>query len=330
MLVAMHAPDGFLEPSVAVATAAVSVAVLALCLRRSAEELDDRRVPLAGLTAAFVFAAQMVNFPVAAGTTGHLLGGALAAVLLGPYVATLVVATVVVVQALLFADGGITALGPNVLNMAIIPAFAGWALFVLFRRILPPHSGGVVGATGLAAGATVVLSSAAFSLEWLFGASAPVPFDTVFSAMVGVHALIGIGEGLLSAMVVAAVLAARPDLVRGAQDLPLARLREAPRLAWRTFALAGLLVVAATAAVVSQFAFDDPDGLERVAIDEGFVASARSHALSGSPFADYATRGISDPQVSLAVAGLAGAAVTLLVAYGIASASRWSRAGPAA
>ena len=326
----MHAPDGFLEPATALATGLLSLAVVAVCLRRSAEELDERQVPLAGLTAAFVFAAQMFNFPVAAGTTGHLLGGALAAVLLGPYVGTLVVATVIVIQALLFADGGITALGYNVLNMAIVPAFAGWALFVLCRRVLPQTSGGVVGATGLAAGATVVLSSVAFSLEWLFGASAPVPFDTVFSAMVGVHALIGIGEGVLSALVVAAVLAARPDLVRGAQDLTAEELGTGDRVGARTFVLGGLLVVVAFAAVVSQFAFDDPDGLERVAIDQGFVDTAQDHALSGSLFADYATRGIGNAQLSLAIAGLAGASLALLVGYGLASAARWPRTRPAA
>ena len=136
----------------------------------------------------------MVNFPVGAGTSGHLLGGTLAAVLVGPWTATLCLTVVLLVQALLFADGGLTALGYNVLNMAIVPAFAGWGLFTIFRRMLPVSSAGVVAATGLAAGASVVLAAMAFSIEWLFGASAPVPFDTVFAAMVGVHALIGIGE----------------------------------------------------------------------------------------------------------------------------------------
>ena len=220
MLVAMHAPDGFLGPGVAVVTAVISIVVIGLALRHASAELDDRQVPLAGISAAFIFAAQMFNFPVAAGTTGHLLGGALAAILLGPWVGALVVAVVVVVQALLFADGGITALGYNVLNMAIVPAFAGWALFLLWRKVMPRSSGGVVGAAGLACGMTVVLSATAFSIEWLFGATAPIPFDTVFGAMVGVHALIGIGEGLLSALVVGAVMAARPDLVAGARSAP--------------------------------------------------------------------------------------------------------------
>ncbi len=328
-MIAMHAPDGFLEPVVAVVTGVISVVVVWLALRHASRELDDKQVPLAGIAAAFIFAAQMFNFPVASGTTGHLLGGALAAILLGPWVGTLVVTVVVVVQALLFADGGLTALGYNTLNMAIVPAFGGWALYKLFRRILPANSAGVIGATGLAAGCSVVLSAMAFSLEWLFGASAPIPFDTVFGAMVGVHVLIGIGEGILSALVVGAVLATRPDLVTGAQDLSFEQLADRPRVGARAFVIGGVLTAVFFAVVVSQFAVDNPDGLERVAEDKGFIDSGRDHALDSSVFADYATRGIDNETLSLAVAGLAGVAITLLVGYGIVSASRQLRAGAA-
>jgi cobalt/nickel transport system permease protein len=298
------------------------VVIVAIAIRKAATELDDRQVPLAGIAAAFIFAAQMFNFPVASGTTGHLLGGTLAAILLGPWVGTLVVSVVVLVQALLFADGGLTALGYNTLNMAIVPAFAGWALFLLFRRVLPRNSAGVVGATALASGVSVVLSATAFSLEWLFGASAPVPFDTVFASMVGVHLLIGIGEGVISASVVAAILATRPDLVRGARDLTPAQLAERPRIATRTFIIGGVLVAAFFAAVVSQFAVGDPDGLERDAEDEGFIERAGDHAFRGSLFADYATDGIDNETLSLAVAGLTGVALTLLLGYGVVNASR--------
>ena len=322
MIVAMHAPDGFLEPGVAIATALLSVIAVGFALRHAGRELEDRQVPLAGIAAAFVFAAQMFNFPVASGTTGHLLGGALAAILLGPWVGTLVVTVVVTTQALLFADGGLSALGYNVLNMAIVPAFAGWALFLLFRKVLPRSRSGVVGASGLACGVSVVLAATAFSIEWLFGASAPVPFDTVFGAMVGVHALIGIGEGVLSALVVAAVMATRPDLVTGARDLSPEELGDRSPVGARTFVIGGVLAAVFFAAVVSQFAFDDPDGLERVAEDAGFLDRAQDHALADSPFADYAMRGIGNEQLSLAVAGVAGVAITLLVGYGIANAGR--------
>lgn len=318
----MHAPDGFLNAGTAVATGALSAGSVAVALRQAGAQLRDKQVPLAGITAAFVFAAQMFNFPVAAGTTGHLLGGALAAILLGPYVGALVVSVVVVVQALAFADGGLTALGYNVFNMAIVTAFGGYALYRLLRRVLPANASGVVAATGLAAGLSVVLSAMAFSIQWLFGATAPVPFDTVFGAMVGVHLLIGIGEAVLSGLVVGAVLAARPDLVHGARDLDRAALTERPRIGMRVFVLGGLLVALLFAVVVSQFAAPDPDGLERVAQDQGFAESGRDHALGGGLFADYATSGISNEPLSLAVAGTAGVVITLTVGLGLLSAVR--------
>ncbi len=318
----MHAPDGFLTISTAVATGAISAGTLGATMRRTRSTLEDRYIPLAGLTAAFVFAAQMFNFPVAAGTTGHLLGGALAAVLLGPSVGALVVTVVVVVQALAFADGGLTALGYNILNMAIVPAFGGFAVYRLFRRLVPRSVPGVAAAAGLAGGTSVVLSSMAFSLEWLFGATTPVAFDTVFGAMVGVHAIIGIGEGVITALAVASVLAARPDIVYGAQDLTPTRAGDARPVRFRTFALAAVLVTFVTAMVVSQFAAGDPDGLERVAIDQGFASSAEDHLLDGFLFADYATDGIDNETVSLAVAGAAGTAITLAVGWGLVVALR--------
>lgn len=324
-MIAMHAPDGFLEPGVAAVTALISVVVIALAWRHASTELGEERVPLAGIAAAFVFAAQMVNFPVASGTTGHLVGGALAAILLGPWVGSLVVTVVVVTQALLFADGGLTALGYNVLNMAIVPAFAGWALFRAFRRMLPSNSGGVIGAGGLAAGVSIVLASVAFSLEWLFGASAPIPFDTVFAAMVGVHVLIGIGEGVITALTLGAVLAARPDLVVGAADLGPSEVAAGARVGARTFVVGGVLTAVFVAVVVSQFAAGDPDGLERVATDQGFVDRAAEHAFADSLFADYATRGIGNQTWSLAIAGLSGVVLTLLVGFGILSATRSTR-----
>lgn len=323
---AMHAPDGFLEPSVAVVTGALAVLILGRAVKASEVELGDRQIPLAGVCAAFVFAAQMLNFPVASGTTGHLLGGALAAILLGPWAGSLVVAIVVLVQALVFADGGLTALGYNTINMAIVPAFGGWAFFRGFRRLLPDNAGGVVGAASLAAGVSVVLSSMAFSLQWLFGATAPVPFDTVFGAMVGVHVLIGIGEGLITGLVVAAVLATRPDLVAGASDIAAARLRGRARVGARPFAIGAVLVAFVLAIVVSQFAADAPDGLERVAEDEGFADSADDHTLADSIFADYATQGLDNEELSLAVAGSTGVVLSLAVGWGLASAQRRVRA----
>lgn len=325
MVLAMHAPDGFLNPGTAIVTAVMCIVVVGLALRQSRRQLDNKAIPLAGLAAAFVFAAQMFNFPVAAGTTGHLLGGALAAILLGPSVGVVVVTIVVVIQALVFADGGLTALGYNVLNMAVIPAYGGYAIFRIFRKWLPDNTGGVIGSTGLAAWASVVMGSAAFSIEWLFGASAPIPFDDVFSAMVGVHTLIGIGEGVISALAVGAVLASRPDLVYGASGLDRAQLSDS-KVKTRTFVIGGIGVAIMFATVVSQFASGGPDGLESVAVSTGFTSSGAHHALSNSIFADYATSGISNETLSLAVAGIVGTLVTLAVAAGIFLAVRERRA----
>ena len=313
----MHAPDGFLTAGTAMATGAISVSTVTIALKQAKGQMTEKMVPLAGIAAAFVFAAQMFNFPVAAGTTGHLLGGALAAILLGPHVGALVVTVVVVVQALAFADGGLTALGYNVLNMAIIPAYGGYAAYSGFRRILPHGRRGVVAATGLAAGVSVIFSAAAFSIQWLFGATAPVPFDTVFGAMVGVHTMIGIGEGVISALTVGAVLSARPDLVFGASDLDRAQPEESDRAPLRVFVIASVLVTMLLATVVSQFAVDDPDGLEAVAEDTGFISSGQEHGLTDSIFAEYAITGINNEGLSLAIAGAAGTIITLAVGYGL-------------
>jgi cobalt/nickel transport system permease protein len=311
----MHAPDGFLDAPTAIATGLISATAVGVAIRQSRDQLQERQVPLAGLAAAFIFAAQMVNFPVAAGTTGHLIGGALAAILLGPWVGMLVVTVVVLVQALIFADGGLTALGYNVLNMAVVTSLGGWGVFRLARRVLPSSPFGVVLASGIAGFASVVLSALAFSLEWLFGATVAVPFDRVVVAMVGVHTLIGVGEGVITAMTIAAVLATRPDLVTGAQDLEVAR---APRVrSSRRFVLGGLLVALVVAVGVAQFAVDDPDGLERVAEDTGFAESEQDHAFGSSIFADYATSGVRSETVSLAIAGTAGTLLTLAVGGGL-------------
>lgn len=319
----MHAPDGFLTAGTAVGTGLVSAGAVTAALRQSRDALRDAQVPLAGLAGAYVFAAQMFNFPVAAGTTGHLLGGALAAVLLGPATGLLVVTVVVVVQALLFADGGLTALGYNVLNMAVVTSLGGWAVFRAVRRLAPATRSGIAAAAGVAAFASVVLSSMAFSIEWLFGASAPIPFDRVFGAMVGVHTLIGVGEGIITGLTVSAVLAARPDLVTGADGLDL---DTAPRTSTNRLVVGGVLATLLVAGVVSQFAVDAPDGLERVAEDQGFADQGEDHALSSSIFADYATTGVGNESVSLALAGIAGSALTLAVGAGLVMAVRRSRA----
>ena len=215
----MHIPDGFIDAPVAVAAGAASVAGIALSVRKAADELDDRRAPMAGLVAAFVFAVQMLNFPVVAGTSGHLLGGVLAAVLVGPWTGAICISLVLLVQALLFADGGLSALGLNILNMAFVGGVGGYAVFLGIRRFLPANRPSVVIVAGIAAGVSVVLASLAFVAEYALGGVGEASIPAVLTAMGGVHALIGIGEGVITALTVGAVMSVRPDLVYGARDL---------------------------------------------------------------------------------------------------------------
>ena len=215
----MHIPDGFINAPTSLAAGAVAAGGVGVSLRRAAQTLQEKQAPLAGLVAAYIFAVQMLNFPVAAGTSGHLLGGCLAAVLVGPWAGALCVSVVLLVQGLLFADGGLSALGLNIINMALVTAWGGYAVFLLLRRAMPATRTSVTVAAGIAAGFSVVLASLAFVVEYAVGGSGGASVGTVFAAMVGVHTLIGIGEGIITALTVGVVLGVRPDLVYGAADL---------------------------------------------------------------------------------------------------------------
>jgi cobalt/nickel transport system permease protein len=211
MPLALHIPDGFLAGDVAIAMALPAIGAVACGLRVAGRGLDESRVPLLGVVAAFVFAAQMLNFPVAGGTSGHFLGAALAAVLLGPWVACVVMAVVLGVQAFAFADGGITALGANILNMGVLGAlFAGLALGGAVRRFSPPRPV-YLGLVAIVSWLAVMLGATATSLQ--LALSDTVPLDAVLPAMLGVHALIGVGEAVITVAAVSAILASRPDLV---------------------------------------------------------------------------------------------------------------------
>lgn len=216
----MHVPDGFLDAPTSIATAAVAAGAVGLALDRARRELDDRTAPLAGLVAVFVFAAQMLNFPVGAGTSGHLLGGALAAVLVGPWTATLCLTVVLAVQSLLFADGGITALGTNVVLMGVVGVWTGWLVFVGLRRLVRPTGVSVVPAlAGVAAVVSVPAAALTFTALYAVGGHAPIPLAELTAAMLGWHTLIGLGEGAITFLAVGSIIATRPDLVHGARDL---------------------------------------------------------------------------------------------------------------
>ncbi|ADU00015.1 energy-coupling factor ABC transporter permease [Mycolicibacterium gilvum] len=216
--VAMHMSDGIINAPISMVFVAIAVAALGICAWRARDELDERTVPLAGLVAAFVFAVQMVNFPILPGVSGHLLGGALAAILVGPYTGALCVSIVLIVQALLFADGGVTALGTNITNMSVIGVAAGYGTAVLLYRVLRRRRAdlavpvvGVIAFVSAVVG--TVCAAMGFVAQYALGGAATTSLGTVAAYMFGTHVLIGIGEGVITALTVMAVVRARPDLV---------------------------------------------------------------------------------------------------------------------
>ncbi|MFF8958894.1 energy-coupling factor ABC transporter permease [Streptomyces sp. NPDC014894] len=357
----MHVPDGFIDAPVSLAAGAVAAAAVAISLKGARRELGpapgvigraaERTAPLAGLVAAFVFAVQMLNFPVAAGTSGHLLGGALAAILVGPFAGVLCVSVVLLVQGLLFADGGLTALGVNVVIMGVVTVVTAYAVFRALLAVLPRARRSVTAAAFAAALVSVPASAAAFTLLHAVGGTTEVPFRTVLAAMVGVHVLIGVGEAVITMLTVGAVLAVRPDLVHGARGLaPALKLRvdgrlidapppppadpppasppppappaepspapqtpRSPRRIW----LAGLAAALVLAGGVSFYASASPDGLEKVAADQGMDERVRDHAAADSPLADYGFGDLADARLSVGLAGVAGVGATVAVGTGL-------------
>ncbi len=300
----MHIPDGFLDPKTAIASGVLSVAGLGFALRRARLELPRRKVPLLGLAAAFLFAAQMVNFPVVGGTSGHLVGGALVAVLLGPAAGVIVVTTVLIVQCLLFADGGVTALGANVFNMGLVATVSGSAVFGVVSRVLPGLRGRVA-AMAFAGWCSIVLAaiSCAGQLAW----SGTVGWRVALPAMAGIHALIGLGEGAVSAMVYLAIARARPDILveRGPSATAPEALRE--------FVVLGVVASLGLALFVAPFASPWPDGLEAVAEHLGFAQRAGEAVLT-APVPEYRFPGHLASGVSTAIAGALGTLVVFALA----------------
>ncbi|MFE6907817.1 energy-coupling factor ABC transporter permease [Streptomyces erythrochromogenes] len=330
----MHVPDGFINAPVSVAAGVAAAAAVAVSLRGARRELDERTAPLAGLVAAFIFAVQMLNFPVAAGTSGHLLGGALAAILVGPYTGVLCVSVVLLMQGILFADGGLTALGVNITVMGVVTVVTAHLLFRGLLRVLPPTRRSVTVAGFVAALVSVPAAAAAFTAVYAVGGTTDVPLGKVLTAMVGVHVLIGIGEALITAATVGAVIAVRPDLVHGALGLaaplklrvdgalvdapaatpaPAADASGSTKKVWVT----GLVTALVLAGFVSFYASANPDGLEKVAADKGIDEKVEEHAAAGSPLADYSVKDVDDARLSGGLAGVIGVGVTVVAGTGI-------------
>jgi cobalt/nickel transport system permease protein len=293
----MHIPDGFLDAKTLALTGALAVGGLAVAARQVNRTLPRRKVPLMGLGAAFVFAAQMLNFPVAGGTSGHLLGSVLAAVLLGPGAAAIVIACVLTVQALLFSDGGVLALGANIFNMAFIGAIFGGAIYQAVFSFLPGLRGRIA-AVFFASWCSTVLAAltCAGELAW----SGTLPAHVVFPAMLGTHVLIGIGEGLITSLVILAIARTRPDLLA-------VETTAGGRGTGLEFLAFGLIIALGLAIFVSPYACAWPDGLDKVAQQFGFAGHAATLIKTWIP--DYKMPGISSAGVATAIAGALGAVI---------------------
>jgi len=296
----MHIPDGFLSVVLSIFLWIVIILVLAYALRRVGKDLDERKVPLMGVLAAAIFAGQMLNFTVIGGTSGHLMGSALATILLGPWAAVLVMTTVVGVQALIFQDGGLLVLGANIFNMGIVGVAVSYMAYHTIQRIGRGQKWGIYAGGFVAAWLSIEIAALAVALELSISGTAPA--NLAIPAMAGIHALIGIGEGLITVGALAFVYAVRPDFL----DAGKAKAVKGS-LVWVT----GLLIALALA-VASPLASANPDGLEWVAEQQGFLDTAQGSLYEIIP--DYAVPGVSSEALATIIAGIIG---TLLV-FGIA------------
>jgi cobalt/nickel transport system permease protein len=305
--VQMHIPDGFLSVPVALILWVTSVIVIGYALRRAGRDLGERQVPLMGVLAAAIFAGQMLNFTVAGGTSGHLLGAALATILLGPWAAVLVLTTVVGVQALIFQDGGLLALGGNLFNMAVIGVSVSYMVYRTVQKLAGNHRQGVFLGGLVAAWLSIVVASLAAAIE--LAASGTSPANIAIPAMGGIHMLIGIGEALITLGALAFLKATRPDLIQAGSARTVRG-----GLVW-VFGLGIALLLA----IASPLASAHPDGLEWVAEQKGFLDAAKGPVYKIIP--DYAVPGISNSAVATILAGVLG---TLLV-FGLALAIAYLR-----
>lgn len=290
----LHIPDGFLNVTVSAICWVITVIVIGMAVSRTNKSLGEKQVPLMGIMAAFIFAAQMINFPVAGGTSGHLLGGALAAIVLGPWAGMLVMTAVIAVQGLLFQDGGLLVMGANILNMGLLTAAIGYGLY---RSVMNKSTGTKLAVAGAAAWLSVMAGALATALQlWLSGTSS---LQTVTIAMLSVHALIGIGEALITVAALSFIFRTRPDLLgEGSVSAEGGR-------GW----IAAGVVVSLLVVLLSPLASANPDGLERVATDLGFIEAGQAAPYEIIP--NYTLPFLGETPLSTILAGAIGALIVL-------------------
>lgn len=303
----MHLPDAFLDTKTILLTSGAAVTGVGYAVKRVQQAVEPRQVPLLGLAGAFVFAAQMLNFPLVGGTSGHLLGGVLTAILLGPSAAVLVITCVLIVQCLMFADGGLLALGANVFNMALVSVLCGYAAFRLCKRLVRRMDDrrGTVFAAAVAGWIGTVTGS--ISCAGQLALSGTAPWNVTFPAMANIHMLIGVGEGLATALIVLAL-----------GRMPAFRPAAIPENNSGVL-LYGALITLGMVLFVAPFASPWPDGLEKVAESLGFGHRTSEPVLS-SPMTDYQIPMLESASLGTAVAGAVGAVIVFFAAYLLARA----------
>lgn len=306
----MHIRDGILAPEVCFATGVLAIGAVTFSLRQMRRELADRTIPYTGMIAALIFAAQMVNFPLFfAPVSGHLIGGVLAAVCLGPWAGCVALTLVLVVQALLFADGGLLSLGANVFNMAVVGTWLGWAIYAGLRKLLGQSAGATVASAVCAAYLSVLAAAVCFCVEFGFSnRTAELDLGPVFALMLLFHAGIGLGEGVITGLVVRFLLVRRPEMLGAATLVPDSR--------WpmRRYLVSGLCCSVAIAFFLSPFASEWPDGLNAVGERLGFESLGKDRPLVLNGYAVPLPPGFWEP-LSVALAGLCGTLVVFATGW---------------
>ena len=318
----MHIPEGMLSGPVTAVTGLGAAGTVGYAVAWIRKHMDQRKVVLMAVLGALIFALQMLNFPVQAGTSGHFAGGALAGIILGPWPAAVVLTAVLAVQALLFADGGVIALGANVLNLGIVAPFLGYAVYNAIAKLIDSKAGRV-GGSFVAAWLSIVVAAGAVAIQ--LGLSGTANFGVAMVAMVGTHALIGVGEGLITAALVSYLLVVRPDLLKG--DISSTGTKPMRSV------IVTLAAVAVLAAGFSFVASSFPDGLEFVYFEQGVgdvaaVETAPSLVGDGGPLADYGVAGMDNEALGSAIAGVVGLTVTAGVLAAVAIRKRRTAATP--
>lgn len=290
----MHVPDGFINAQVSAATGIISLGTLWAYIRNAKNLVADKLIALTGMMSALIFVLQMINFPIAAGTSGHLLGGALAVIVLGPSLGVICISIVVVIQSLLFADGGLSALGVNVLNMAIITSLTGWFTITFWKKLFGESQFTLISWSVIAGLLSVVFSSIAFVLEYAIGGTVSVPLGNVLIAMISTHLLIGLGEGVITALIVSLLLRVRSDLVY------VNSKKNKSNTLSTSYGVFIALILSLT--LVTPYASSSPDGLESVASDFGFEETDGVVLL----LEDYGISSINNNFVSTTLSALLG------------------------